>query len=249
MKYTIEGFQQEILIQYNLDSVDAIILRYIIDFFNTGAMNHKIIDNQIYFWLNFGSVIEALPILNIKETRGISRRFIKYEKCGLIKKCTVKGTDIFLNRGKQIERKGTFTYFTIDGDALKALIADDPKNPYETSVRYASKGSPSKGSPFKGLPGRPQKANGVGLKRLTKDSSITYDSIKNNSISDIIKNLIDNGKGRINSVFEDDPESYINFDGSLFEIKYHYAEIGFKQKINQLLDHYGLWEKVKVQYL
>ena len=38
MKYTIEGLNQEKLVEYGLNGIDAIILRYIIDFWHTGKM-------------------------------------------------------------------------------------------------------------------------------------------------------------------------------------------------------------------
>ena len=238
MKYTIEGFQQEVLVQYGLDSVDAIILRYIIDFFNTGKMNHKIIDNCIYFWVLYDSIINDLPILRIQSKIVIARRFDKYIKCDLLKKHVIKGIDTYLCNGKELTRNGTFTYFTID-----SVI-------YETLVGFNFKVKPLEGGLyFKVKPGYTLKLNPVKPKSITKDSSTTDYFIKNNSITDIIKNLIDNGKGKINAVFEDDPESYINFDGSLLEIKYRYSEIAFKQKINQSLDRYGMWGKVKVRYL
>ena len=33
MKYTIEGFNQQVLLNFNLDCIDAVILRYIIDLY------------------------------------------------------------------------------------------------------------------------------------------------------------------------------------------------------------------------
>ena len=66
MKYTIEGFNQiEVIKLGNLDIVDLVILRWIVDF--EPKMTKKEIDNEIYFWVNYHSLLEALPILNIKK--------------------------------------------------------------------------------------------------------------------------------------------------------------------------------------
>jgi len=129
MKYTIEGFQQEVLVQYGLDSVDAIILRYIIDFFNTGKMNHKIIDNRIYFWVLYDSIINDLPILRIKSKIVIARRFNKYVGRGLLKKNTIKGIDYYFNNNSEFSRRGSYTYFSFN----KSIFQELEKNKKNTN--------------------------------------------------------------------------------------------------------------------
>ena len=66
MKYTIEGFNQKEAIELgNLDVIDLVILRWIVDF--EPNMAKKEIDGEVYFWVNYQSLLEALPILNIKK--------------------------------------------------------------------------------------------------------------------------------------------------------------------------------------
>ena len=79
MKYTIEGFQQSSLVAYGLDVSDTIILRYIVDFYHTGEMYHKIIDMKIYFWVSYKSIISNLPVLNnIQNNERIKNKNIKF---------------------------------------------------------------------------------------------------------------------------------------------------------------------------
>jgi hypothetical protein len=95
MKYTVEGLQQSVLLEMNLDSVDAIILRYIIDFYNTGKMA-KINDNgKEYFWINYSVIINEIPIINIKSNDSLYRRFRKYVKCNLMEHYTKKNGGTF----------------------------------------------------------------------------------------------------------------------------------------------------------
>jgi hypothetical protein len=42
VKYTIEGFQQSVLVGWGLDATDAIILRYLVDFYHSGRIMAKL---------------------------------------------------------------------------------------------------------------------------------------------------------------------------------------------------------------
>ena len=99
MKYTIEGFSQEKLIELNLDLVDAVILRWFVDFKDSGKMYSEIIENDKYYWLKYDAVIEDLPILNIKK-EALGRRFLKLKNAGILKHFTKK-------------TGGTFSMYTI----------------------------------------------------------------------------------------------------------------------------------------
>lgn len=84
MKYTIEGFNQQVLIDYGLDGHDAIILRYVVDFWHSDKMIKVIHENKEFLWINYKAVIEALPCIGIKSKIALSRRFKKYIDCGLM---------------------------------------------------------------------------------------------------------------------------------------------------------------------
>ncbi|HUS50705.1 MAG TPA: hypothetical protein VMZ91_11105 [Candidatus Paceibacterota bacterium] len=121
MRYNIERFSQERLIELGLDFLDVGILMFVIDFFNTSKMYYKIIDSKIYFWLNYQTIINELPLLRIEDKRAIQRRFQKYVKSGLMFKDTIKGIDICSDGKKTITRHGTFAYFSFNVDELEKL--------------------------------------------------------------------------------------------------------------------------------
>lgn len=95
MKYTIEGFNQEQAIKENLDVVDLIILRWIVDF--EPKMAKKEIDGETYFWVNYQSLLNALPILDIcKKT--LYRRLEKLCNAMILKH-------------KNVKDKGNYSYY------------------------------------------------------------------------------------------------------------------------------------------
>lgn len=97
MKYTIEGFNQEEAIKLgDLDVVDLVILRWIVDF--EPNMTKKVKDGETYFWVNYQSLLEALPILKIK------KRMLCYR---LEKMCNL---GILIH--KNIKENGNYSYYT-----------------------------------------------------------------------------------------------------------------------------------------
>lgn len=98
MKYTIEGFAQDKLIELELDVSDALILRWFIDFAGTGNMKRLIHDHQIYYYVKYSGIISDLPILGINSTKGIGKRFDRYVEKGLLLKTVQRqgnGTILF----------------------------------------------------------------------------------------------------------------------------------------------------------
>lgn len=98
MKYTIEGFAQDKLIELELDVSDALILRWFIDFAGTGNMKRLIHDHQIYYYVKYSGIISDLPVLGISSTKGIGKRFDRYVEKGLLRKTVQRqgnGTILF----------------------------------------------------------------------------------------------------------------------------------------------------------
>lgn len=84
MKNTIEGFNQNKLLEYDLDIKDAMILRYCVDFMNTGRMSSVVVNNKVYYWVSYKHIKEDLPILKINNNDALRKRFKKLEEAGLI---------------------------------------------------------------------------------------------------------------------------------------------------------------------
>ena len=113
MKYTIEGFSQAKLVELKLNAVDALILRWYVDF----LPNMTTIDfnGKRYTWVKYSAVIADLPSIEITNNQVIARRFDKFVNAGIME--------------KHVERNGgNFTCFRlteeylslVDGSTLKS---------------------------------------------------------------------------------------------------------------------------------
>lgn len=84
MRNTIKGFNQNKIIKYDLDIKDVMILRYFVDFMNTDKMTSVVIDNKVYYWVNYKKIKEDLPILKINNNDAFRKRFKKLEDAGIL---------------------------------------------------------------------------------------------------------------------------------------------------------------------
>lgn len=130
MKFTINGFNQEKLIGYGLDAVDALILRYFIDFKDSGDMVIEIINNKPYYWVRYSYLISTIPIINLKSKDALRRRLKKLEKCKVL-------IHYHKNQG------GSYSYYGI-GPNYKYLIKNDPTIQKSEGATQKSEGCDSK---------------------------------------------------------------------------------------------------------
>lgn len=120
MKFTILGYNQAKLVEFGLDIIDAVLLRYFVDFKDSGTMVKETIDGDLYYWLKYEGIMKELPILNLKKD-SIYRRFKNMAKAEILKHKTIKS-------------KGVYSYYNIGSNYLNLLsdsttIGSD-SNPY-----------------------------------------------------------------------------------------------------------------------
>ena len=60
MRYNIEGFSQIKLQSLGLNNIDALLLRWFLDFSSKNSMKTIKSNNKTYFWVNYGSDILQL---------------------------------------------------------------------------------------------------------------------------------------------------------------------------------------------
>lgn len=129
MKYTILGFQQAKLIELGLDTDDALILSVIRDMYSSKKMEHEIIDNDRFIWIDQSYLINQLPILGSK--RKLVRKIKKYVELGLIER-RVKNIKYNLKAKNEADKKkkGTFSYIntTEKLESLTEYETDDDMN-------------------------------------------------------------------------------------------------------------------------
>lgn len=157
MKFTIMGFSQKAVLDiiesgYKIDVTDLAILRWFVDFCNTDKMSKTIENNKIYYWINYQTLLQDMPILNIKQ-RMLYTRLQKMVDAGILIHRTKKAGGTYSmygfgeNYSKLIEK-----YFSQDevqniADPCKILqtpmqnIAEPSAKycrPKDTSTKYPS---------------------------------------------------------------------------------------------------------------
>lgn len=115
MKYTIMGFSQSEIVDIiesgtKIDATDLLILRWFVDFSHSGKMAISIIGSEQYYWVNYKSVLEDLPMLSIGK-RMLALRLQKLVSCGILKSYIRKDC-------------GTFTMYSF-GERYSRLICSD----------------------------------------------------------------------------------------------------------------------------
>lgn len=108
MRYSIFEFNQEKLLEYNLDVADALILNWFANFF-IGGMEKRIFQdgnvNKIYGWIKISKIMEDLPVLGISTEKGIRRRLDHFVESGIMERKTIQSQN-----GKKSFYKTTEVY-------------------------------------------------------------------------------------------------------------------------------------------
>ena len=94
MKYTLQGFSQAKAIELGLDDRDLMILRWFIDYKDTGKMVKRIIKDDMYYWIKYEGIVEAFPIISWKKDT-VYRRLKAMAKKGVLKHETVKEAGVW----------------------------------------------------------------------------------------------------------------------------------------------------------
>ncbi len=107
MKYTMLGFSQQIAADYGLDLNDLAILRWFVDFKESGNMRSMEIDRNVYYWVLYEKISEELFIIKLQKS-AIYKRLKKMCDCDILKK-------------KTVSCGGNYSYFAL-GENYQELI-------------------------------------------------------------------------------------------------------------------------------
>ncbi len=129
MKYEVLGFYQQRAVELGLCSDDLLVLRWFVDFAGTSKMQSMIIDNQIYYWVNYSTVLKELPILKISKQTLYKKHFTN-----------LCNANVLVH--KQIKEGGNFSYYCygINYDTLVYLQTNDPSVKNTDLVSNSNKG-------------------------------------------------------------------------------------------------------------
>lgn len=102
MKYTIEGFSQEGLMKLGLDVVDAVILRWLVDFAATGRMETRPHGHALAYKVRPTYIIKQMPCLGLKSRQSAHKRLDKLCDADVLEK-RAEGQVVFFAFGKSYE--------------------------------------------------------------------------------------------------------------------------------------------------
>ena len=191
MKFTHLGFSQRVAIDIGLDDKDLAILRWFIDFKDSGKITNKIFDGEIFYWVKYEAVIEEYPIFKFKKDT-IYRRFKAMCDKGVLKH-------------KTLRQNGVWSFYAV-GYRYVELISDEQKEDKTTEKepKCDEDISESKGFGFKSEQvGTQSEDNGLksednGLKSGTNNPSTIsiYHNIYSANDAQDIWSLYPNKKGK-----------------------------------------------------
>lgn len=175
MKYTINGYSQEKLIEYGVDLSSSLILRVIADMYtgNSKKIEYKIIEDDKYMWCTYDYLIEQIPIL------GTERTLIRKIE-SLIEKKILKKKILSQKKG----RTGRYLYISLgeNYDSLTEYKTNDKKSVEESLINTNDKMS------LEQMTNCPETNDKMSFDQMTKchnkDSSITNSSIKDTTTSE-----------------------------------------------------------------
>lgn len=106
MKYNI-NINQLILADTSLDIIDSAIIDYL--YFYCNSINEKIENHRIrdetgvWTWVNYGTILEDMPLLRIKSTASLTPRIKKIEDAGFISTKRVDNQKLFIKLNSSID--------------------------------------------------------------------------------------------------------------------------------------------------
>lgn len=121
MKYTVEGFSQEKLVEHGLDCRDAVFLRWFVDFQATGQMKIHVAGSRVYHWIDHATVIKELPILGRTTPDSVGKYIKQLIEKGVLEKHLVR-------RGQD---KGTEVYYRIVPALIYECITNEEEHPHD----------------------------------------------------------------------------------------------------------------------
>ena len=150
MQYNFLGFSVSKMMELNLDMKDIAILRYFIDFRETGRMNYEIVEGEKYYWINYSSVENEMPHIRLGK-RAIMLRMLKLRDLGILVHYTKKegGTYSFYNLGSkynELINKNKTTKNKDEFNICENKESYEKKEGYENKDKYRYKFSKGKNS-------------------------------------------------------------------------------------------------------
>ena len=132
MKYSIERFSQQKLIDHGLDCRDAIFLGWMADFQSMDGIKKHIDGDSVFYWLQHKKIIDELPILGISTLPAIGKYLKSLVTKDILEQHIVRrGTD-----------KGTAVFYRVVPNLFRDMTTSTPAETATTTEEaYSSEPS------------------------------------------------------------------------------------------------------------
>ena len=121
MRYSILGFNQQKVVQTDLDITDLALLQYIIQANGNPEMKHITVDDVSYVWLSHAKIHEDLPILKIAEST-LRNRLSNLKRDGWLMSHTDRVSS------------GSKTYYSVSKETMALIYTEEPCTVESTSA-------------------------------------------------------------------------------------------------------------------
>ena len=170
MKYCVQGFYQPRAVELGLTNDDLLVLRWFVDFTGTKKMKTIVIEEKVFYWVNYKTVLADLPVLKM------SVQTLRKSRFGNLHKATV------LIRTHLKDGGGTHSYYCygLNYETLQYLQNDTaPALPRGKKIPLAAENYQPRGSEI------PHKDNNTIInKKVSKKEVKSFDEIINNYTAD-----------------------------------------------------------------
>lgn len=132
MKFAMSGFSQQAALEFGLDTTDLYILRWIVDFMESGRMRVMFLDGEKYYWVSYQGIVDDMPLLYIKKD-AVYKRLRHICDLKILKKKTVcaGGKFSYYALGEKFEELLRFETLNSQSDKNKS---DLNQNSYEQNT-------------------------------------------------------------------------------------------------------------------
>jgi len=163
MKHSIHGFMQQEAVNLGVSHDDLLLLRWFVDFKDTGAMKAVIVGGVPYYWVRYDYIIKQLPVLGMQK-QTIARRFKALVAVGVL----------LHHHGHELNgERGSFSLYAIGPKYGRLVFQEDHlSNLIDPPINSDRPPSINSDRPLY-------------QKRQTKDSSINI-HLSDNSINNVI---------------------------------------------------------------
>lgn len=130
MRYQIFRLQQSVLIELGLNVEEALFLDWLLNWKDGNSMKYMVIDGELAYWVNYGKVIEELPILFKPISDSMTEEEIKKvdrnnrTKVGRMLKGNL--SKVF-NQHSVKTQNGTDMYLSLNRDVIHRLLNENKK--------------------------------------------------------------------------------------------------------------------------